>query len=187
MNLANKITITRILLVPFFIASIVYYKPSADSIPYLPLTIFLIAVMTDALDGFIARKFKQKTELGTILDPIADKLLIVTGFICLSMSKSIALQTTIMPPWLPIVVISRDIIIVLGAVIIYIIKTQIQITPSILGKITTFFQMSSIVAILIKYPYSSIVLNLAGILTVLSGIDYIIKGSRVLGESNEPS
>lgn len=184
MNLANKISIARILLIPFFIGSIVYYKNENSPIAYLPLFIFFIAVISDALDGFIARRFNQKTELGTIIDPMADKLLIVTAFICLSFSKSIPPNLKL-PAWLPIIVISRDIIIVLGTVLLHLVKGSTQIIPTVWGKITTFLQMSTILVVLMKFPYSFIVWNLTGVFTIISGIDYIARGSRLLSENNE--
>lgn len=183
MNLANKISIGRILLIPFFIGSIVYYRAENGLASNLPLIIFFIAVLSDGLDGFVARKFNQKTELGTIIDPIADKLLIITGFVCLAFSKTLPENLRI-PAWLPIVVISRDIIIVLGTVVIHLIKGSIQIIPTIFGKVTTFFQMLAILAVLIKFPYSFIIWYLAGAFTIISGIDYIIKGSKLLNGSN---
>ncbi|MCM8781639.1 MAG: CDP-alcohol phosphatidyltransferase family protein [Candidatus Omnitrophica bacterium] len=183
MNLANKISIARILLIPFFIASIVYYSDKSSLFSYLPAIIFFIAVISDGIDGLLARQFNQKTELGTILDPIADKLLIITAFVALSFSKSIPAHLRL-PPWLPITVISRDIIIVLGTVIIYFIKGAVQIIPTFLGKITAFFQMLTILCVLIKFPYSFIIWQLAGGLTILSGINYIIRGSRLLSENN---
>lgn len=183
MNLANKISIARILLIPFFIGSIVYYKNEGSLLSYLPLVIFFIAVISDALDGFVARRFNQKTELGTILDPMADKLLIITAFICLAMSKSIPPHLKL-PAWLPILVISRDIIIVLGSVLVHLIKGDIQIVPTIWGKVTTFFQMATILAVLTKFQYSFTIWNLAGVFTAISGIDYIVRGSRVLSEND---
>ncbi|MDD5450073.1 MAG: CDP-diacylglycerol--glycerol-3-phosphate 3-phosphatidyltransferase [Candidatus Omnitrophica bacterium] len=184
MNYANKISIARILLIPFFIGSIVYYRNEGSVASYLPLFIFFIAVISDALDGFIARRFNQKTELGAILDPIADKLLIITAFVCLSFSKSIPANLKL-PAWLPITVISRDIIIVLGTVLVHMIKGSVMITPSILGKVTTFLQMSTILSVLLKFPYSPIIWNLAGFSTLISGIDYVIRGSRLLNEENK--
>jgi CDP-diacylglycerol--glycerol-3-phosphate 3-phosphatidyltransferase len=183
MNLANKISILRILLIPFFIGSIVYYRDEGSLASYLPLSIFFVAVMSDALDGFVARRFNQKTELGTILDPMADKLLIITAFICLSLSKSIPANLKL-PAWLPIIVISRDIIIVLGSVLLHLIKGNVRIVPTIWGKITTFFQMSTILVVLMRFPHSYVIWNLAGVFTVISGVDYIVRGSRLLSENN---
>jgi CDP-diacylglycerol--glycerol-3-phosphate 3-phosphatidyltransferase len=183
MNLANKISILRILLIPFFIGSVVYYKSENNMISYIPFAIFFVAVISDAVDGFIARRFNQKTELGTIWDPLADKLLIIAAFITLSFSQSIPSHLRL-PPWLPIIVISRDVIIVLGTIIIHLIKGGVRIVPTILGKITTFLQMMTISAVLIKFPYSFAIWNLAGAFTVISGANYILRGSGLLSENN---
>lgn len=183
MNIANKITMTRILLVPLFICTIVYYSNKEGLVSYLPFAVFFLAVISDALDGFVARRFNQKTELGTIIDPIADKLLLITAFVALSVSKSIPAHLRL-PAWLPIIVISRDIIIVLGSVIIHLTRGTIQISPSGLGKITTFLQMSTILAVLMKFSYAFVIWNLAGAFTVLSAVNYILRGSKLLNENN---
>lgn len=177
MNLANKISITRIILIPFFIAAVIYSRME------IALALFIIAVISDGADGLIARALKQKTELGTILDPMADKLLLISAYICLTIVNTIPPHLKL-PPYVLIIVISRDAIIVLGSVIIYLVKGNLKISPSIIGKITTFFQMITIVAILVRFEYSYIVWNTAVLLTVASGIDYIIKGSRVLNENH---
>jgi len=179
MNIANKVTLVRIVLIPLFVASIVYYRGDAQGMLVLPLIIFGVAVITDGLDGFIARRFNQKTQLGTIIDPLADKLLILTGFLCIIVSKNIRTAMNL-PPWVPIVVISRDIVIILGATIIHVIKGSVQVKPSLLGKVTTVFQMSAILAVLVRLPYTGIIWNLAGLFTILSGIDYMTRGSRLL-------
>ncbi|MCX5716165.1 MAG: CDP-diacylglycerol--glycerol-3-phosphate 3-phosphatidyltransferase, partial [Candidatus Omnitrophica bacterium] len=177
MNIANRITILRILLVPFFIGSIIYYRSESRLLSILPLAIFFTAMLTDVVDGFIARRFNQKTELGTILDPIADKVLIITAFICLSVSKSIPSHLQL-PAWVPIIIISRDIIIVIGSVVIHLIKGDIELIPSVWGKATTFFQMTTVLSVLLMFRYSFIIWNIAVALTIFSGIDYMIKGSR---------
>ena len=177
MNLANKISIARIILIPFFIAAITYSRMD------IALIFFTLAIISDGVDGFIARTRNQKTELGTIIDPVADKLLLISAFICLSVVKNIPPDLRF-PPYVPIIVISRDVMIVLGSVIVHIIKGNMKIAPSVIGKITTFFQMMTIVSILVHFDYSYIVWNLTVLLTVLSGIDYIMKGSRILSENN---
>jgi cardiolipin synthase len=176
-GLANKITISRIILTPIFITAIIYSRTD------IALVLFILAVLSDGLDGFIARSLNQKTALGTVLDPIADKILLVSAFICLSLVRSIPPDLR-MPPYVPIIVISRDAIIVLGSVIVYFIKGDVKIEPSFWGKFTTFFQMMTIVSILVKFHYSYIVWDIAVLLTVVSGADYMIKGSRALGENN---
>lgn len=177
MNLANRITIARIILIPFFIAAIVYSKMN------IALVLFILAIISDGVDGFIARALKQKTQLGTILDPVADKLLLLSAYICLSVANTIP-EHLKMPPYVPIIIISRDVIIVLGSVMIHIIKGDLKVSPSIAGKVTTFFQMIAIVAVLIGFKYSFILWNSAIALTVISGVDYIIKGSKLLGENH---
>lgn len=177
MNLANKISIGRIILIPFFIAAVVYARMD------LALLFFTIAVISDGVDGFVARTLKQKTQLGTILDPIADKMLLISAYICLSVVSTIP-QHLKLPPYVPIIIISRDVIIVLGSVIVYLLKGDMKVSPSIIGKITTFFQMMTIVCILVRFDHSSLMWNIATVLTVLSGIDYVVKGSRMLGENH---
>jgi cardiolipin synthase len=177
MNLANRISIARIILIPFFITAVAYARMD------IALGFFIAAIITDGADGFIARTLKQKTQLGTILDPIADKMLLVSAYICLAVAKTVP-EGLRLPAYVPIIVISRDAIIVIGSVIVYLLKGDIKVSPSIVGKVTTFLQMMTIVSILVKFRYSAIVWNAAVVLTIVSGIDYVMKGSRMLGESN---
>ncbi|PIU42324.1 MAG: CDP-diacylglycerol--glycerol-3-phosphate 3-phosphatidyltransferase [Candidatus Omnitrophica bacterium CG07_land_8_20_14_0_80_42_15] len=181
MNLANRITIARILLIPFFIASIFYYKPETQFLRFLPAIIFGLSMTTDAVDGFIARVLKQKTQLGTILDPIADKLLLSTAFICLSMVNNLP-PFFRLPPWVTIIVISRDIIIILGCVIIHHLKGAIDIRPTVLGKVTTFSQMITIISVLLHFHYSYVAWNVAVVFTILSGIEYVMIGSKMMND-----
>ena len=176
-TLANKISITRIILIPFFITAVAYSRLD------IALVFFIVAIISDGLDGFIARALKQKTQLGTILDPIADKLLLTSAYICLSVAPSIP-QYLRMPPYVPIIVISRDVIIVIGSIVVYVVKGDLKVSPSIIGKITTFFQMMVIVCILVKFSYSYIIWNAAALLTIASGLDYVMKGSKLLSEIN---
>jgi cardiolipin synthase len=177
MNLANRISIGRIILIPFFVGAIVYSRMD------IALIFFLLATVSDGVDGFIARTWNQKTKLGTILDPMADKLLLLSAFVCLAMVKNTPKGISF-PPYVPIIVISRDVIIVLGSITVYLIRGDIKVIPSALGKLTTFFQMATIAAVLVQFNYSYVVWNTAVVLTLLSGIDYIVKGSRLLSENN---
>jgi len=181
MGLANKITIIRILLVPFLMASLFYYKPELDFLRFIALGIFFICALTDAIDGYIARRFYQKTELGRIMDPLADKLLILTAFLCLSVLRDIPAASKI-PPWLTIIVLSRDGIILLGSAIIIIILKNIDIKPTLLGKITTFFQMSTVVGALLQFSFIDLFWYSTAFFTVLSCFNYIWLGSKVLNE-----
>jgi len=176
MNLANRISITRIMLVPFFITAVVYSKYT------IALAIFSTCILTDALDGYIARTKGQVTKLGALLDPMADKLLLISGFVSLSMVSDLP-QGLRFPAYVPLIIISRDVFIILGCLVVYLAKGGIDIKPTRLGKTTTFFQMMSIVGILVHFPYSVILWNLTVVLTVLSGIDYLRAGSRMLNGS----
>jgi len=181
MGIANKITIIRILLVPFLMASLFYYKPELDFLRFIALGIFFMCALSDAIDGYVARRFYQKTELGRILDPLADKLLILTAFLCLSVLKDIPLASKI-PSWLTIIVLSRDGIILLGSAIIFIMLKNIDIKPSMLGKITTFFQMATVVAALLQFNFVGVFWYITAFFTVLSCSNYIWLGSKVLNE-----
>ena len=182
MNLANKITIFRILLIPFFIASILYYGEARPYLRFVALAIFAVAALTDAIDGGIARSRSQVTDLGIALDPLADKLLIASAFIALSITGSIPEDLRI-PAWAVLAVLTRDIIILIGSVLIYFLKGTIVIKPSWLGKTTTFLQMLAILTVLATFKYNKFFIYPAILFTVLSGIDYIWRGSRQLSET----
>jgi cardiolipin synthase len=177
MNIANKISIARIILIPFFVLAMVYGRMG------IALGIFIAAIITDGADGFIARAFNQKTQVGAMLDPIADKLLLITAFISLAAVRSIPPEVRL-PPYVPIIVISRDVLIILGSVVVYMIRGDLKVSPSVAGKVTTFFQMMTIVSVLVSFKYSYIVWNVAVALTVISGMGYLYKGSKLLGENH---
>jgi cardiolipin synthase len=146
----------------------------------LAITAFIVAILTDAVDGYIARTNKQQTALGTYLDPIADKLLLMSAVIIFSMPLE---RFARLPLWVTVSVISRDVIIVLGSLMIYLTTGKLKVVPSILGKMTTFFQMMSIVWILFMLPRPDYVWLAAGFLTILSGLGYVYSGSKQLSES----
>ena len=183
MNLANKISITRILLIPFFVAAVIYYAPDKDFLRFVALGIFMIGVLSDALDGYIARTMNQKTALGSYIDPIADKLLLVTAFICLSIASNFP-ENTRLPAWVLLTVISRDIIIILGSIVIYMIKGRLDVVPSKLGKATTFLQMFTVISVLLNFSYSYVIWIMTAVFTVLSGVGYIRRGSLLLNENH---
>ncbi|MBN2097094.1 MAG: CDP-alcohol phosphatidyltransferase family protein [Candidatus Omnitrophica bacterium] len=183
LNLPNKLSILRILLIPVFVATIMYYSPEKDFLRLLAIGIFLLAILTDALDGYIARITGQRTKLGTILDPLADKLLLITVFICLSMVNTWPAEFKL-APGIVIIVISRDVIIVLGSAVLHMINGKLQITPTILGKITTTLQMATILTLLLQLRIFSIVMYAMILFTVVSGLDYIRIGSRLFNEGS---
>jgi len=171
MNLANRLTIFRIILIPVFITAIMYHRLD------IGLIIFLIATITDGLDGYIARTRNEKTRFGAIMDPIADKMLIGSAFISFSLVAGLP-DYLKMPVYVPIIIISRDVFIMMGAMIIYLLAGKIEVKPTVVGKMTTFFQMLTIVCVLLRFTYSSWIWNITVVLTVISGLDYLRIGSK---------
>lgn len=181
MSLANKLSLFRILLVPGFVLCLLYYEPGKlELLRYLAVALFTLGVVTDAVDGYIARAERQATRLGAILDPAADKLLLVTAFLCLSLIATLPPEYRL-PAWVPILVLSRDLIIVFGWLLIVLVTGELQVMPSRLGKATTFFQMLAIISVLIiGVPSAKPILWIAMALTILSGIGYLRRGNRLL-------
>lgn len=178
MNFANKISTFRILIVPFFIASLIYYSPEKEFLRFVALFIFILAVISDAVDGYVARKSKQISKAGLVLDPLGDKLLLMSSFICLSMIREFSLR---FPLWVTFIVISRDTIILLGALVIYIVKQNIDIHPTRWGKLTTTFQMLSVIAVLLQLKlFAYMAWSIAVIFTIISGIGYVKRGFKIL-------
>ena len=181
MSLANKLSLFRILLVPAFGAGLLYYGPAQrEWLLYLSAALFGIGILTDAIDGYVARAVKQATRLGAILDPAADKLFLVTAYLSLAVIPTLP-PAMRMPAWAPIVVISRDLVIVCGWLIILLVTGKLQTPqPSKLGKLTTALQMTAIVFSLLLWPFSKQVLWAAMALTAVSGVGYMRLGNRLL-------
>lgn len=178
MNWPNRLTIFRIVLVPVFVSAVMYYRLD------LALYVFVLSAVTDGLDGYLARTLDQKTRFGAIIDPIADKLLNGSAYICLSMVSGLPEYLT-MPVYVPILVISRDVIILLGAVAIYLLSGRIDVRPTALGKVTTCFQMATIIAVLLRFSHSAWLWNTMALVTFISGIDYLRIGSAVINGKNQ--
>jgi len=172
LNLPNALTISRIVIIPIFITAIVYKR--YDYALYL----FLIAALTDIFDGLFARLKNQKTELGRFLDPLADKFLLVTVFIILS-------TYGLIPKWLTITVISRDIIVITGWFLLYLIKDISRVEPSILGKTAIGLQSMLIAYVLIDInllflpDIHQILQWITASFTILSGLHYIYRGLKL--------
>ena len=181
MGLANKISIFRILLVPGIVALLVYYRPGHETLRYVAVTLFFLGMLTDAADGFVARSKRQQSQLGTILDPIADKLLILSVLISLSTIRAIPDWMRI-PAWFNLIVISRDAILVFGTMLLFAFTGKLAVQPSPLGKVTVVAQMLVIPVVLLNLPVKAGMLIIAATLTVLSGIGYIRKGSQLLAQ-----
>ena len=182
MSLANKLSLFRILLIPFFVLCLLYYRPPGEWLRLAALAIFVVGVLTDAVDGYVARARAESTRLGTILDPLADKLLLTTAFLCLALIRTLP-ESYKLAGWVPIVVVSRDIIIVLGSLIVYLMNGTFEIIPSRLGKITTLAQMLTVIFALMGSSWLKWVLPATIFLTILSGVGYIRRGNRLLNDS----
>ena len=180
MSLANKISLFRILLAPCLVASLVYYHPTRDWLRYLTLGLFVLGILTDALDGFVARSKQQQSQLGTVLDPVADKVLILSTLISLSLIRGLPDWMRI-PAWFNLIVLSRDAILVAGIALIFAFTGTLSVRPSLLGKATIVAQMAVIPVVLLQWPIKTEALTLAALLSVLSGIGYLRTGTKLLG------
>lgn len=184
MTLANKITILRILILPFFIVEVLDYRASGDEINrFLAILAFAAAAITDGVDGYIARRYNQRSELGAVLDPLADKLLLVSGLILLSLDYKGHLEE--LPSWLLGTALGRDAIIALGLGVIHFTCGKVVVQPRISGKVATVFQMVTIVWVLLKWD-SGVLHYLclaAAVFTGISGAYYVADGIRQLSAS----
>lgn len=182
MTFANKITLFRIISIPFFIASLVFYTPQKPFLKIIALGIFLLAAVSDVIDGYIARTKRQKTKAGAILDPLADKALLVTAFIFIYRVSKIYFSVKL-PLWVLLIVISREAVILIGSGIIFITHQGFHIKPTWWGKLTTFLQMITIVCVILESNFSAIAWWAAAIFTTISGIDYARRGINTLNNT----
>jgi CDP-diacylglycerol--glycerol-3-phosphate 3-phosphatidyltransferase len=179
MTFANKITLFRIISIPFFIAALVFYEPDRAYLKWVALAIFLCAIISDVVDGYIARAKREKTRAGAILDPLADKALLISAFIFLYSISKIYFSVKL-PLWVLIVVVSRDAIILVGSALIMMTHRNLRIEPTWWGKATTFFQMTTVAAIICEWRGAPIAWIIACAFTVISGVDYVRRGINTL-------
>ena len=188
---ANKITVTRILMIPAFVTMAIYYGESIQRhepqewMRFTAIIIFLVAAVSDGLDGYIARHYKQRSSLGAILDPIADKGLLLSGIITLSISNWSESDPDYgkFPIWFPVLVITRDAVILVGAVILhFFIGNKMKVKPSWTGKVATVCQMCAIAWVMLQLRFLPliVVVVIAGVFTLISGIIYVLDGVRQL-------
>lgn len=183
LTLATQITIGRIILVPIFAACAVAYSLTKDETEfwrYAALTVFITASASDALDGYLAKHHNQQTQLGAWLDPIADKFLLLSALIVLSLVEWG--PNWRIPIWLTILVITRDVMVLCGCRYLKSRNGHLKIDPTLSGKICTVLQMIAIGWVMLKtVPLSpAIPASLAALATVWSGIDYYRMGYRQL-------
>ncbi|MFI0348095.1 MAG: CDP-alcohol phosphatidyltransferase family protein [Chthoniobacterales bacterium] len=182
MILPNQITIGRILLIPVFVLLAVYYGQSVslgdpnEKLRVAAIIVFIVAAVSDGADGWIARHYNLRSPLGAILDPLADKGLMLTAIITLSLSN----WDRSLPLWFPVLIIARDVIIVGGCILLRFLNDHLEVRPSIIGKISTFFQMLTIAVVLLQWRYYNGVVIVTGTVTLVSGFSYIADGIRLL-------
>ncbi len=176
LNIPNSLTILRILLIPVIVGCLLY-----GHIEYALVTL-IVAALTDALDGSIARMANQRTRFGAYLDPLADKLLLMTVFITLTWLEMV-------PVWSMLIVVSRDVILLTGGLLARLTETPVDTTPTLSGKAATLFQVcyGMLVLVCVARSINTAVLlpllYMMSLLTVLSGLHYIVRGVRHLHTS----
>lgn len=186
MTLANQLTVLRILLIPVFVLLLVY-----DWRIYA-LLVFLLTCLSDCLDGYIARTWRQQTTLGTFLDPIADKLLMVTTFATLALLKALPVPLTIL-------LIARDVLLSLGIGLVLFTTGRRLSEPTLLGRTAVFGQMATVVLGLLFYVFDgwplfetlrpfvlTPVFIATALLAVAAGVHYIHQLIRLLQKVEEP-
>lgn len=179
MNLPNKLTVLRVLMIPFFVAALMWEEGSSQSMRWAAAAIFVVASLTDLLDGKIARKYNLVTNFGKFMDPLADKLLVCSALICL-------IQLGQLPAWMVIIIISREFII--SGFRLVASDNGVVIAASYWGKFKTTFQMIAVILKIVNIPALALVTEvcvwIALILTVVSLVDYLIKNHKVLTEGS---
>jgi len=169
-------------MVPVFVALIASYTREQPWIRHAALVVYALAAISDALDGFVARAYNQKTKLGTLLDPLADKLMINIGFVFMAVNNQFA---TPVPLWFPAAILARDVMIVMGAYIINEFYGPVRIKPRITGKLTTCFQMSLVIAILIEARFAWGLMIATVVISAISYFDYMYTGIKQVGNEDE--
>lgn len=178
LTIPNLLSLLRMGLVPVFIIAVI------DGEIGKALLIFVVAGVTDALDGFIARFYGQQSLLGSYLDPIADKLLLTSSYVALSIPS--LNRGVEIPLWITVLVIARDVLLVVVALIMYLAAGVRSFPPTVLSKVTTVFQVASVVLVLVSgllpdldVVASTVLYAMTG-LTVVSGLDYVRRSNQLV-------
>ena len=179
MNLPNKLTTLRVIMIPFFVFFLLWQNGENRTFRMIALALFIIASLTDLLDGKIARKYNLVTNFGKFMDPLADKLLVCSALICL-------IELNALPAWMVIVIISREFIISGFRLIAS--DYGVVIAASYWGKFKTTFQMVSVVLLILDIQalafVTTICVWIALLLTIVSLVDYIYKNHKILTEGS---
>lgn len=179
MNLPNKLTTLRVIMIPFFVFFLLWQNGENYTFRMIALALFIIASLTDLLDGKIARKYNLVTNFGKFMDPLADKLLVCSALICL-------IELNALPAWMVIIIISREFIISGFRLIAS--DNGVVTAASYWGKFKTTFQMVSVVLLILDIPalafVTTICVWIALVLTIVSLVDYIYKNHKILTEGS---
>jgi len=191
LNHANRITIVRILLIaPFVICMLKVNDPSLGTkMRYMALLLFFIMAFSDAYDGYVARKRKEVTRLGSFLDPMADKLLMACACVLLSIQKT-HIEGFVLPPTVAVLIIGKDFFLLLGFMILYFMTFQIKIMPAKIGRLATVLQLTMVAAILIAPEAAKLITGWiwflrflwwsAAVTAILTTLIYIHAGTRYI-------
>ncbi|MBC8326648.1 MAG: CDP-alcohol phosphatidyltransferase family protein [Verrucomicrobia subdivision 3 bacterium] len=185
MTTANKVTIGRIILVPFFVVQMLYYFRTGEELHrYFAMVAFLVATISDGIDGYLARHHGQATQLGSYLDPLADKLLMFSGLILMTMEFEGDRFGQRIPLWLTGTVIGRDLIVVTGSALLYAAIGNVTVKPLFLSKAASVLQMVTIGWVLCKFsPIGTFWLAVAAVFcTTVTGLLYVRDGIRQFSE-----
>lgn len=165
----------RVCMIPVFAGLIYFYVPERTWLRQAALGVYIIVALSDMADGFIARHYNQRTRLGARLDPLADKLIVNLGFVFIAANPNFSPG---IPLWFPVFILGRDISIVMGAYLINEHYGTVHVRPRFSGKLSTVFQMATIIGVLVAFPYLwwIIVGTVAVSVTALFG--YAVEGSR---------
>jgi cardiolipin synthase len=170
---ANQVTLFRLLLIPLILIAMLYGRSRPA------LILFLVAAVTDSIDGLVARRLNQRTALGAYLDPIADKLLLSSSFLILALIHSV-------PWWVTILVLSRDALILTASLVLALFTQIRQFPPTVLGKANTFIQITTVFTIIVRNAYwtpwlhslGRLLVWLTALSTVVSGVHYALRVSK---------
>jgi len=179
LNIPNLLTLLRMGMIPLFIIALLNGEAGKA------LVLFAVAGLTDLLDGFLARVFEQSSVLGAYLDPIADKLLLTSAFIMLTLPTENSIMVPI-PIWVTVIVLSRDILILVIALVLWLALDLSKFTPTKLSKVNTVVQVAGVLLVLLSGIFAemavpaTICIYLVGGLTFLSGCDYLYRANQMV-------
>ena len=162
-------------MVPVFLSCVFCYSREREWLRYLALAVYAMAALSDVADGYVARRLNQHSRLGARMDPLADKLIVNLGFVFMAANSQFEPDV---PMWFPVIVLTRDVVIVMGAYLINEYFGPVKVKPRVSGKMTTVFQMSTLIAVLLGVFFVNYLIALAVFFTFVSMADYVYVGIR---------